>query len=622
MPGYTGKILVVNLSTGDVRAEVVPDNLYRDFIGGVGLGVRILFERVKAKADALGPDNVLGFVTGPLTGTDAPASARCAVVAKSPLTGTWGDSNCGGNFGPELKAAGYDAIFFSGVSAKPVYLLVDDDKVELRGATHLWGKDTLETGKVLQEELGDPRFKLATIGPAGEKLSLISAILNDGGRAWGRSGIGAVMGSKYLKAVAVRGSRKVRVADGESISAIKREYMRQLPTSLFHAVLRSSGTSGLFEDSMKLGWAPVRNWSSNGPEAMPTYTRLRGEVLSKYQVKRYGCWRCPIACSGIVTVKEGAFSAGEVHKPEYETVVSFGPMCLNDNVEAIIKANDICNRYGLDTISAGTVIAFAMECFERGIIGKNDTNGLELAWGNSVAIVSLLEKIAKREGFGDILADGVKKAAARLGHSSEECAVHFLGQEPGYHDPRYRPGRGTAYVVDATPGRHTAGAILNYVEGGGTLGDYPELQLPCLKMHGDYDSKGQFYALLANYTQLFSSSGLCLFAALGVPVPLPELISAATGWQFSMAEGLRAGWRINTLRQAFNNREGVRPLDVRYPPRLAIAAESGPLAGLLPDFSATRAGYFAAMRWDLKTGKPYRFTLIELGLDELVRDCG
>lgn len=622
MPGYTGRILFINLSTGDIKAEAVPDRIYRDFIGGVGLGVRVLFERIKAMADPLGPDNMLGFVTGLLTGTDVPASPRSMVVAKSPLTGTWGDANCGGNFGPELKAAGYDAIFFSGVSPKPVYLLVDDDKVELKDAAHLWGKDTVETEKILQEELGSPRFKFATIGPSGESLSLISAILNDRGRAWARSGVGAVMGSKHLKAVAVRGSGKVPVANPESIAVHRKKYINQLRTSKFHVGLRSSGTDGLFEGSIKLGYAPIRNWNLNGSEAMPTYTRLSGDVLNKYQLKRYGCWRCPIACSGMVTVKEGAFAVGEVHKPEYETVVSFGSMSLNDNIEAVIKANDICNRYGLDTISTGTVIAFAMECFERGIIGKKDTGGLELAWGDGVAMVAMLEKIARREGFGDVLADGVKRAAERIGRGSEEFAVHFLGQEPGYHDPRYRPGRGTAYVIDATPGRHTAGAILNFVEGGGSLGDYPEVQVSSLEIHGNYNSKGQFYALVTNYAQLFSSSGLCIFAGLGIPVPLPEFIAAVTGWDFTMNEGLRAGQRINTLRQVFNSREGCLPLDVRYPPRLATAAESGPLAGLLPDFTATKAGYFAAMKWDLKTGKPYRQTLIELGLDGLVRDFG
>ncbi len=463
MPGgYTGKILFVDLTTGAIKEESPSESVYRDFIGGAGLGVRILYERMKPRADPLGPENILSFVTGPLTGTPTPASGRFTVVTKSPLTGAWAESNSGGTFGPELKAAGYDAIFISGVATKPVYLLLSGGKAELKDASHLWGKDTNETDDILHLELGEPEIKVACIGPAGEACSLISGIVNERGRIAARSGVGAVMGSKRLKAVAVRGDKKVSVAEPEKLKSARNAFNKNIKASGFQQSLTAVGTGGGVSFLVSIGDCPIKNYNLSGSEAMPTCTNLDSANMDKFKLKSYGCHACPVRCGAIIQVKEGPFATkGEVHRPEYETLAALGTLCLNDNVESVIRANEICNLYGLDTMAAGSVIAFAMECYENGLLGKEETDGIELAWGNAEAVIAVLQKLARREGFGAVLADGVEKAAERIGKGSEEYAMHVHGQGLPCHDPRVNPSQGTAYFVDADPSRHmqTQGTI-------------------------------------------------------------------------------------------------------------------------------------------------------------------
>lgn len=621
--GYMNKVLFVDLTDGSIREETLQENVYRGFIGGPGIGTKILYSHMKAKADPLGPENWLGFVTGPLTGTPVPMSGRYAVVTKSPLTGTIGDANSGGYFGPELKAAGYDAVFFTGISPEPVYLLLREDRAELKDASHLWGKDTAETEELLYSELGDRSFRVACIGPAGELLSLISSVITDKGRAAGRSGVGAVMGAKRLKAIAAKGTREVPIAEKSRLNTLRKDFLQVLKTSPFMEMLRKYGTAGDLSNFVIKGDANIKNWSLIGEESMPNHSRISDENIVKYQVKRYACSGCPVACGGILKVADGPYQVAAGHKPEYESVGAFGPHCFNDNVESIIKANDICNLYGMDTISAGLVIAFAMECYQQGVIGKKELGDIELTWGNAGAIITLLEKMVKREGFGDVLADGVKRAAERIGQGAEEWAIHIGGQEPAIRDPRLFPGRGTAYLVDPTPGRHTTGSLLTVVERGGILGSDPVLKTPKLAIHGDYNNKGPMYALGLDYWHLLNSIGLCKFLVFTGALPLAEFISAVTGWEFTASEGLTAGRRIQTLRQAFNAREGILPEHIKLPRRIAEAATMGPFAGISVDFDVLRAVYFAAMGWDLQTGRPYRRALAELGLadvaDELWR---
>jgi aldehyde:ferredoxin oxidoreductase len=614
--GYAGKILFVDLTTGKVKEESPPESLYRNFIGGTGLGIRILYERMKPKADPLGPGNILGFVTGPLTATPTPGSGRFTVVTKSPLTGAWADANAGGFWGPELKWAGYDGVFISGASPKPVYLLISGGKTEIRDASHLWGKDANETDDIIQQELGKPQARVACIGPAGEACSLISGIVNERGRIAARSGVGAVMGSKRLKAVVVRGDKKkISVAEPEKLKSVREVFTKRLKNSKFHQGLTAAGTGGGTSFLLSIGDCPTKNWNSTGTESMPTCTNLDAANMDKYKLNSYGCHACPVRCGAIIQVKEGPFATkGEVHRPEYETLAALGALCLNDSVESVIRANEICNLYGLDTMAVGNVIAFAMECYENGLIGKKDTGGIELAWGNAAAVVALTEKIAKREGFGAVLADGVKKAAERIGKGAEKYAMHVHGHRLPYHDPRNSPSKGTIYMSDAQPAAHMDTEGTGMLEQGIALGSDPWLQPSRLEVYGDYSSKGPMYVTGAAYYQLLSSAGLCAIYTIAFAVPVAELIAPVTGWDFGWEEGLKAGRRILTLRQAFNAREGLSPAEFQLPERVTAPQSVGPAAGAKIDFEALKRGYFKVMGWDIKTGKPHRQTLIDLGL--------
>lgn len=595
--GYMEKVLFVNLSTGKLEVETLDEKTCRDFIGGYGLGARILYSRQKAGVDPLGPENILGFITGPLTGTPAPTGARYIVVGKSPLTGTWGDANSGGEFGPYLKFAGYDAVFFTGISARPVYLLINNGKAELRDAGHLWGKDTYETESLLQAEHGQ-ESRVSCIGPSGEKISFISCIITQRGCAAGRSGLGAVMGSKRLKAVVVKGGQTVPVADKQAVDKLRKEYLAALndTQSRGHSFLesfRKYGTSSHAALSAHSGDTPVKNWGGIGVTDFPDVSGIEPDAVIANLDKHIGCWHCPIACEG--SLKEGTgeyrYVAGS-RRPEYETLASFGAMCLNNNTESIAMANYICNRYGIDTISAGCTIAFAIECYENGLITKEDTGGIELTWRNHRAIVTMTEKLARREGFGDILADGVKVAAERIGRGTEKYAVHIGGQELGMHDPKLMPpmvgniaSAAARYQMDATPGRHTQGF-----------------------------GPGSFVS------HALSAAGLCYFGRM-TPY-LTNFMNAVTGWDYSEDELFKAGERIATMRHVFNLRESINPLKWQVHPRIIgkPSFESGPLAGVTADIAAQIYWNLGALDWDCFTTKPSKKKLLYLGLDDVVKD--
>ena len=618
--GYTGRVLFVDLTKKLIKEEQLTDITYRSFIGGAGLGARILYERMSPKADPLGPENMFGFMAGLLTGTNVAMAPRSLVVTKSPLTGTWADSNAGGYFGHELKTAGYDAVFFSGISPKPVYLLVNDDKAELRDASGLWGKDTYETQDSLRQEIGDKSLRVARIGPAGESLSLLASVVWDD-RIAARQGVGAVMGAKKLKAVAVRGSRKVEVADPDRFSAIRKAWLKDLSSlddKPFLKGITKWGTCNGLSSLIIAGGSPIKNWSLIGAEYYPDHAKLNGDNVTKYQEKKSGCFGCPIACGGVVTVPDGPFQVSKARKPEYETQAGFGPMCLNTDVEALIKANYICDVYGMDTISAGNAVAFAMECYEKGLIGKDETDGVELTWGNASALVTMIEKIGKREGFGAVLADGVQRASEKIGKGSDKFAIHIHGQEPGYHDPRLYPVRGLGYIGSPRQGRHGEGMPAIRLSSEKSVGPYPELKI---SEAGDrYEDIARMHALANSYFQAFSDSGMCQFAfTVGTNFPLAEAISAATGWDFTTAEAIAAGRRINTLRHAFNMREGLTAKEVNLPDRIAEPPTTGPFTGRSIDFDALRSAYFVEMGWGAENGRPSQACLNDLGLQELVQ---
>jgi aldehyde:ferredoxin oxidoreductase len=612
--GYMGKILSADLSKHELKDEALDENLCRQFIGGYGIGARVLFSRQKAGVDPLGQDNTLGILTGPFTGTQALSGTKHTVVGKSPLTGGWGDSNSGGYFGAFLKYAGYDALFLSGISEKPVYLFVDNGKAELKDAAHLWGKDTRQTEEILKSELGKD-VEVACIGPSGEKLSRIAAVLSKN-RTAARSGLGAVMGSKKLKAVAVKGKMKVPVADEEKTKELRKKWQAELGGHIVW--LKPFGTPFLVDIGVQSGDSPVKNWAGVGVIDFPDFQPLAKEAVMERMDKRFACYMCPIGCGGYMKAGTGEYKyAAGARKPEYETTAMFGTNCLNNNLESIIKAGDICDRYGIDTISAGAVIAMAIESYEKGFINKSDTDGIELTWGNHKSIVAMTEKLVKREGFGDVLADGVRVAAEKIGKAAGEFAIHVGGQELAAHDPKHSFHYATSYRMDPTPGRHFVGSELSDAPG------HPAGLLPKFDFNS-FSGRGEARRIGSNFHQTVVCTGMCLFVYWAFPNvdPIAEFMEAITGWDVTNEELLTTGERILNLRQAFNIREGLDPLDFKMPDRVLgkPPLKEGPVAGVTIDEDTMIKEYLTAMDWDLKTAKPSKKKLLELGLTDVAQE--
>jgi aldehyde:ferredoxin oxidoreductase len=615
LQGVLHKIAWVDLSTGDVKIEEPKDELYLKYLGGYGLGAYYLFTRQQAMADPLGPANTLGLITGPLTGTQAITGNRFVAVGKSPKTGGWGDANCGGRFGPALKQAGLDAIFFTGISKKPVYVLIDKGKVTLHDASPYWGLGCPETEEKFSDTYGKQAIA-AVIGPAGERLSALAAIINDKGRAAGRSGLGMVMGSKRLKGVVALATDQVPVAGEEKLKALRKRILSEYYKAgnpiydLFHKY----GTPGTTEGGVLAGDAPLKNWGG-WAEHFPTVAKINGDAVLALQEKPYGCWMCPIACGGRMKVSSGPY-AGEGHMPEYETIGAFGTMCLNDNLESICRLNNICNDFGMDTISAGCTVAFAIECYENGVITKKDTDGIELTWGNHEAIVKVTEQMGRGEGFGGkVLANGIKKAVERLGGASKNFAMECGGEELPMHDPRCFPGIAASYVVDATPGRHTQYGTWN-IEANFFP---PELGHPEYKDKYNYSGKGETHKYASSYGHVYNSAGVCMFASVITPATvIPEFLTLVLGKTFTMKDILEIGERIANLRIAFNLREGIRNKEVYKLPGRVIGQPplaGGPTKGITVDKDLQIRDYYGAMGWNPETGVPKRSVFKRLGLD-------
>jgi aldehyde:ferredoxin oxidoreductase len=427
------------------------------------------------------------------------------------------------------------------------------------------------------------------------------------------------MGSKKLKAIAVRGDKgaRIAVADKAGLKAVQKDYLEALKASPFHQGLTAAGTGGGTSFLLSIGDCPADNWANTGSDALPGCGNLDSANMDVFKLKAYGCHACPIRCGALIQIKEGPYaSQDELHRPEYETLAALGACCRNDNLEAVIRANEICNRYGLDTMGVGNSVSFAMECYENGLISSGDTEGLELTWGNPQALVGLTEQIARREGLGAALADGSKMAAEKIGRGSEQYAMHVAGRAVPYHDPRLAPSSGTFYIGDAQPAQHLGPQGMAVLEQGAPLGEDPLLQPGDPgELFGDYDKKGDIYARGAAYIQLLSSAGLCALYAQFYTPPVVELLRPVTGWDIDWTEGLRAGRRILTLRQAFNHREGLTPAEFRLPKRFDTPLSVGPAAGQDIPFVYLREKYFEEMGWDPQTGVVLPEALAELGVD-------
>jgi aldehyde:ferredoxin oxidoreductase len=559
--GYAGKILCVDLSRKEANLRKLPEEMCREYIGGKGFGAKILFEGVEPKADPYHPTNLLIFATGPVNGLMLSGAAKFCAVFKSPLTGIWGESQCGGYFGPQLKYAGYDMIIIQGRSEKPVYLTIEDEKIEINDAAHLRGKDTFETEEIIKKDHGE-KFQVLSIGPAGENLVRYACISHAKGRQFGRCGAGAVMGSKRLKAVAILGSGSIEISRPDELEDFRKELNEKIRERLKSLI--EYGTPAIMALTNTTGTLPTRNWTQGEFEG---FEEINAEAMKKKIMKRSkACYACTVACGKISKVETGPYAGTEVEGPEYETLFALGSLCGNDSLESIAKANEICDRLGMDTISAGNVLAFAMECYEKGIITKEDTGGIELTFGNHKAMLTILRKIVYREGFGNILAEGVKRASEIVGKGSRKFAVHVKGLEPPGYDPRGLKGIALAYAVSCRGACHLRHMAYR-----------PNLtaSLPFREGKIDrlsYEGQAEMVKEQEDFYTIVDSMVLCKFLCLPTIGPilweeLARLYYIITGKEVKKRDLIVTAERINSLVRSFNTREGISRKDDTLPTR-------------------------------------------------------
>jgi aldehyde:ferredoxin oxidoreductase len=672
MLGVHGKILVVDLSNQQYQIEELPEEVYRRYLGGYGLGAYYLYKHIPADCDPLGPDNILGFCPGLLTGSGAGFSGRFSVCAKSPLTGTglrsngkyskggWGNANAGGIFGPAIKRAGFDAIFFKGQSEKPVYLLITQEGISLEDASLLWGKDTVETEQELMAKHGK-RACVASIGPAGENRSLISGISNDKGRIAARSGLGAVMGSKQLKAICLTAHHKIEYADRKKLQELNKFYFSRMKEFKSSPVVKAIGTKldyfaplmrvfkmglsapgsvippmmGTMYGGVALGTnmttiisaqngdSPVKNYKGVGyiDYPMKKAMKLRAKRLNEYGKKQYGCFSCPLQCGYLLEYEKLPYQDKETHRPEYETSCSFGSLILNDDIDLLLKVNEYLNRVGMDSIAAGTTVAYVLEGVEEGFFTQEDfickdyPQGFLPKWGDPTYVLPLLKLMVSREGIGEKLADGVKRASQHFS-GTEAFAINANGAEMGMHDLRLTPSWGMSFVADPTPGRHTTS---NYDMGQlGTPDFFPPLKSKIEKT-SDLYQQGSVSVWSVKLHQVMESLGLCMFSYFFSDYRILEMFSAVTGWEITADEIFEIGGRIQTTRQMFNAREGAIRHEITQRAMGSPPQEKGPIAGRAIDIEEMLQGYYAGMGYETN-GVPTAETLCSYGLDWMVPD--
>jgi len=612
MNGYIGKMLFVDLSTGKTEVRELTEEMAKAYPGGAALGARILYEEMPAKTPVFAPESVIGFVCGALNGAGSLMTCRYTVVSKSPVTNGWNDANSGGTFGPFLRQAGFDAVFVKGVAEKPVYLLIDNGQAEIRSAEKYWGKTTiLEFEKGIAEELGK-KVSSAAISVGGEKMHYTAAVMNDGHRAAARGGSGAVMGSKKLKAVVVCGSNKITVADKEQIIAINKEvvdWQHNGPVKDVHFAFDNWGTGCAYESSVYTGDIGIKNWAGSAEDCSEAVTKAASsqDMDPRFKKKKYACYNCPVGCGAVYDLTREGYDQDDAGRPEYETTGGFGSMLLNSDALCVNICNTLCNEYGLDTISVSGTVAWAMECYDKGILTKDDLDGIELTWGNSEAIRRITEKICKSEGVGEVLANGSVFAAKQFG-KGEECLVVAGGIEFPQHDARFGPSLARTYTFDPAPGRHVKGGV------GPLAGSRP----PEFKYNPDAFLEEDIAGTAE--MEMKSACGYCVFTDWGYrPGALRDYWNAVTGFNYSPEEYARTGMRSFMMRQAFNLREGFRREDCYISDRMVgkPPMEKGPLAGVTMDVEKMGDNFFTAIGCDVH-GVPSRETLEKLGSMELV----
>jgi len=614
-----GKILRVNLSSGKIKTEEVNPQMGQEYIGGAGFATKILYDEVPARTNPLGKDNLLIFMTGPVTGTRFPTSGRFAVAAKSPLTGIMTTSTSSGFWGVELKKTGHDGIIFEGKSKKPVYLEIFDDQVALKDASDLWGKETYETQNILRKRAGKKRARVACIGEAGEKLAPIACVMNDEGRAAGRGGVGAVMGSKNLKAILVLGNNKIAVAADDFLKPMAQEVVNAVAADPFAGFFTKWGTAF----SMDMGWGagdvPAKNWQEGLWEGGAGYTKIGGARMADTILEPHAsaCYNCPIRCARWVKIPKGRFKY-EGPGPEYETLGSFGSMLLIDDLKAIAWIGEMCNKYGLDTISAGCTVAWAMEAFEKGAITQKDTGGIKLKWGNVDAVLEVVDQMGRMEGFGKLLAQGSRKAAEKVGQGSEEYAIHVKGMEVPMHDPRCYFSLAVNYATGMRGACHVQGG--SYTVEMAII--VPEAGLNFKQGRHDKKNKGLAAKVSQDLSAVFNSAAFCMFAGLGLqPSHIGLLLGIVAGQPHNAQTILQAGERIINLQRAFACREGISRRDDILPKRLVTPLPTGGAAGKAADLEYQLNEYYQLRGWN-DNGIPTQERLDWLGLGAVGKDLG
>ncbi|MFX1496470.1 MAG: aldehyde ferredoxin oxidoreductase family protein [Promethearchaeota archaeon] len=599
----------VNLSTSKIFIEPLNEDIAKNFLGGAGYACRYLYNKIKNSTDPLSPNNIIMIMNGPLNGTFAPNTGRWVVCSRSPYTGIWGESNCGSWFGAEVKKAGYDGIIISGSSQKPVYLKVNDDEVELKDAEELWGKGTYQTTIRLKELIGDIKSHVACIGPAGENLVKYANIISEE-RAAGRTGMGTIFGSKKLKGIVVKGSKtKLEVDNPEKLREIINITRDTVKSSFATQVLRDLGTSGAMDMYNVTGELPIKYFTI--PQWDEAYNISGATMAEKILVKNRFCHSCVIGCGRRIAVKNGIYKTDEIEGPEYETLVSFGSLYLNDNLEWITHINRKCFDYGIDTISSGSIISCLTHHFKKGKIKNSDLDGLTPDWGNVEVAENLLEKIVYREGIGDLLAEGSIAIAKRFSISPDEIAT-VDGMEVTYHDLRSNYGMAIAY------GMGLKGPSHNLLDAYYVLVGVPfeEIGIKIIDKYSNNEDMAEFCSLLMDYRALYSSIIMCSFCN-PLPSQIAQLIEYATGLKFGLNEVKIYGERIANLKRLFNIKMGLTASDDRLPKILTNPFTDGESAGKSPNFEKLKSLFYKFRQWDPTTGEPSLKKLRELGLAKL-----
>ncbi len=609
MQGYFGKFLKVDLTNNQIEDLAISDDDLKKFVGGSTLAAKIIYDYVKPGMDPFASGNPIVFATGPFTGSNVPMVSRAAICGISPATGLWGESTTGGKFPIRMKGTGYDGIIITGKSEKPVYLYVNEGNTEIRDASHLWGKaDIYETQKIIKDEIKE-KNSIACIGSAGEKLINYSCVMNDEGRAAGRCGMGALMGSKNLKALVVAGNKKAELADKKKVKGLIGEAHDCIKGNLNTNAYKLYGTNMYMDIGMRLADTPARYFTKS---VFPA-DKLHGPAFrERYKMASYACTGCPIGCGRII--KNFSDDIKKVDGPEYETAAAFGPLCMNFDIDSVVMANHLCNVHGIDTLSAGVSIAFAMHLYEKGILTKEKA-GMEINYGDSAVILKLIEMILQQEGIGILLSKGVKQMAIELGADPEDAA-HVKGLEFPMHDPRAYQGAALSYAVGPRGACHLKGGFYSLDAPGVEVG--LELGITFTDKN-DPKQKGALTTKVLHFCELYNSFTLCQFSPIPASI-IARVLSAITATDFKTMDLLTFGERSLNLKRAINNILGVTREDDKLPRIVSEALKEGATAGVEPDMDNMLKEFYSISKWDWDTGKPSKEKLIELGLQQVAEN--